>query len=141
MGIKAEFSRIADNTAHATGHPVAFVLAILSVVVWAALGPFYNYSETWQIVINTGTTIITFLMIFLLQSSQNRDGAALQAKLDELIRVGQAHNAFMGIEGLSAEEIAELRLQRHAESSAAIPQAKTGSDSTKTPPDLTAAPA
>ena len=132
MGLKASFSHIADHTAHAAGHPLAFVLAGLSVVIWAALGPVYNYSETWQIVINTGTTIITFLMIFLLQSSQNRDGAALQAKLDELIRVSQAQDAFMGIEGLSAEEIAELRNKEHMKGEPVLPAAKPLAEAAKT---------
>jgi low affinity Fe/Cu permease len=83
------------------------VAAVALVVIWAASGPFFGYSESWQLVINTGTTIITFLMVFVLQNSQNRDGKALQAKLDELILSSQAHNKFVGIEKLSEDELRE----------------------------------
>lgn len=79
------------------------------VIVWAVTGPIFHYSDTWQLVINTGTTIITFLMVFLIQNSQNRDGAAIQVKLDELIRVSTAHNSFVGIEHLTDDELAEIR--------------------------------
>jgi low affinity Fe/Cu permease len=79
------------------------------VVAWAASGPFFHFSDTWQLVINTGTTIITFLMVFLIQNTQNRDGAAIQAKLDELIRVSEGHNHFIGIEHLTETEVEEIR--------------------------------
>jgi low affinity Fe/Cu permease len=103
------FNRIAEAVAHATGRPWAFALCLASVLIWAATGPAFHYSETWQLVINTGTTIITFLMVFLIQNTQNRDGAAIQAKLDELIRSGQGKNDFIGIEHLTEEEVEHFR--------------------------------
>ena len=92
------FAKFANATAKATGSPVAFLLCVAAVVLWAATGPIFKFSETWQLVINTGTTIVTFLMVFLIQNTQNRDGAALQTKLDELIRASDAEDEFMGIE-------------------------------------------
>jgi low affinity Fe/Cu permease len=86
-----------------------FMLALLAVLVWAITGPFFHYSDTWQLVINTGTTIVTFLMVFLIQNSQNRDSAAIQVKLDELIRVSAGKNVFVGIERLTDSEIERLR--------------------------------
>lgn len=103
------FNRMAGAVAHATGRPSAFGLCLGSVLIWAATGPVFHYSETWQLIINTGTTIITFLMVFLIQNTQNRDGAAIQAKLDELIRSGQAKNDFIGIEHLTEREVEEFR--------------------------------
>lgn len=94
---------IADATAHAAGRPFTSALCLLSVVVWAVSGPFFGFSEVWQIVINTATTIVTFLMVFLLQATQNRDGAAIQAKLDELIRASDAENRYIGIDHLTEE--------------------------------------
>jgi low affinity Fe/Cu permease len=102
------FSKFATTIADLSGKPVAFVLAVALVVVWAVSGPFFAYSETWQLVINTGTTIITFLMVFVLQNSQNRDGKALQTKLDELILTSQAQNKFVGIEKLNEEQLREM---------------------------------
>ena len=103
------FTRIANWVAHITGLPLTFAGCCVIVVVWAVSGPFFGFSDTWQLVINTGTTIITFLMVFLIQNTQNRDGAALQAKLDELIRSSAAQNAFIGIENLTQEEVDEIR--------------------------------
>ena len=86
------FTRIATTVAHAAGKPAAFVICCAVIVVWAVSGPVFGFSDTWQLIINTSTTIITFLMVFLIQNTQNRDGAAIQTKLDELIRVGGAEN-------------------------------------------------
>ncbi len=102
------FSRFASATAELSGRPATFALALTLVVIWAITGPLFNFSETWQLVINTSTTIVTFLMVFVLQNSQNRDGKALQAKIDELILTSEAHNRFIGIEKLDEEEIREV---------------------------------
>lgn len=103
------FGQIANVTAHYLGHPAAFVVAALSIVAWALSGPMFGFSETWQLVVNTGTTIATFLMVFILQNTQNRDTMALHAKLDELIRAGEASNRYIGIDHLSIEELEHLR--------------------------------
>jgi low affinity Fe/Cu permease len=104
------FMKLASATAHAAGRPATFALCCLTVVVWAVAGPMFHYSDTWQLVINTGTTIVTFLMVFLIQNTQNRDGAAVQAKLDELIRATQdARNTYMGIESLTESELEKMR--------------------------------
>jgi low affinity Fe/Cu permease len=103
------FGDFANVVARAAGRASAFVLAVAVIIVWAATGPVFQFSDTWQLIINTGTTIVTFLMVFLIQNSQNRDSAAIQVKLDELIRVGEVQNRFVGIEHLTEEEIEELR--------------------------------
>lgn len=103
------FAQAASSIAHATGKPITFAACCLVVIVWAASGPLFGFSDTWQLIINTGTTIITFLMVFLIQNTQNRDGAAIQAKLDELILVSSAQNRYIGIEDLTDEELADLR--------------------------------
>src|SRR6267142_3021212 len=104
------FGRLAKATSHATGRPSAFLCAGLVVTLWAATGPLFAFSDTWQLVINTSTTIVTFLMVFLIQSTQNRDTEALQVKLDELIRATEgAHNAVLDIEELSEEELDALK--------------------------------
>jgi len=104
------FGRAATAVAHATGQPVTFALCCAVVLLWAVSGPLFQYSDTWQLVINTGTTVVTFLMVFLIQNTQNRDGAAIQAKLDELIRALEpAHNKFVGIEKLTEAEVEALR--------------------------------
>jgi low affinity Fe/Cu permease len=104
------FERLAAKVASATGRPMAFALALSIIIVWAISGPVFHWSDTWQLVINTGTTIVTFLMVFLIQNAQNRDGSAIQAKLDELIRaVGHARNEFIGIEHLTEKELNAVR--------------------------------
>ncbi|CAN5255465.1 low affinity iron permease family protein [soil metagenome] len=104
------FTRFAKWTSKVTGKPITFLLAIGVVVVWALTGPIFNYNETWQLVINTGTTIITFLMIFLIQNTQNRDTEALQLKLDEIIRsMDQTRNQVLDLEELDEEELDEIR--------------------------------
>ena len=104
------FTAFASRISFLVGHPTAFALALLTIIVWAVTGPIFDYSDTWQLVINTGTTIITFLIVFLIQNSQNRDAAAMQAKLDELLRaVGKARGAFIGIEHLTDKQIEEIR--------------------------------
>jgi low affinity Fe/Cu permease len=108
-GIHRAFGKTANAIAWEAGRPSAFILALAVVAIWAATGPLFHYSDTWQLVINTGTTIVTFLMVFLIQNSQNRDGAAIQVKLDELIRVSAAKNFFVGIEHLTDDEIDRLR--------------------------------
>jgi low affinity Fe/Cu permease len=104
------FQCFARATARAAGSSWAFGLALAIIVVWAFLGPLFHFSDTWQLVINTGTTIITFLMVFLIQSTQNRDSEAMHLKLDELLRAqGGAHNAVLDIEEMSEEELAALK--------------------------------
>ncbi|MBV9064261.1 MAG: low affinity iron permease family protein [Methylobacteriaceae bacterium] len=109
MKISSFFGHVADRVSRAAGHPITFVFCCLLILVWGASGPMFRFSDTWQLVINTGTTIVTFLMVFLIQNSQNREGAALQAKLDELIRSSAAQNAFIGIEHLTQEEVDAFR--------------------------------
>ena len=108
------FSRFASDTARIIGNPIIFLCALVIVIVWAACGPIFRYSDTWQLVINTGTTVITFLVVFLIQNTQNRDAKALHLKLDELIRSHTpAHNDMIDIENLSDAELDELE-QRYA---------------------------
>jgi low affinity Fe/Cu permease len=107
--VKHVFADIATNTARQAGRPITFLFAVFIVIAWAVTGPIFHYSDTWQLIINTGTTIVTFLMVFIIQNTQNRDGAAVQAKLDELIRVSAAQNALIGIEQLTEDEISEIR--------------------------------
>jgi len=104
------FHRIAQRTSHVVGSPGAFLLALLIVVVWATTGPAFGYSDTWQLVINTGTTVVTFLMVFLIQNTQNRDARVMQLKLDELIRaVHNARNELVDMEALSDAELERLQ--------------------------------
>ena len=103
------FRRFAAATSRAAGKPATFILAVLVVVVWAASGPMFGFGDTWQLVINTGTTIVTFLMVFLIQNTQNRDSAAVQIKLDELIRSSRAHNALLALEELDDQTLDRIR--------------------------------
>jgi low affinity Fe/Cu permease len=115
--MRSTFTRIAAWIATAAGQPLTFIAAVTIIVVWALTGPLFHFSDTWQLVVNTGTTIITFLMVFLIQNSQNRDAAAMQAKLDELLRaVDKAREKFIGIEHLTDQQIELVRtaLERYA---------------------------
>jgi len=107
--LSLRFSRFAGRTAQLVGHPAMFILAVVVLVVWAVSGLFFHFSDTWQLIINTGTTIVTFLVVFLIQNTQNRDAKALHLKLDELIRSHvPAHNDMIDIEKLSDEELDEI---------------------------------
>jgi len=108
MSIDKAFAHFATLTSKAAGSPWTFCGCGLVVVAWAASGPLFGFSETWQLVINTGTTIVTFLMVFLIQNTQNRDNAAIQAKLDDLILTSDAENAFVGIEDMTEKELKAL---------------------------------
>ncbi|HEX6660711.1 MAG TPA: low affinity iron permease family protein [Sphingomicrobium sp.] len=104
------FSNLASSCSYWMGQPSAFLISTLACIVWAVSGPLFNYSDTWQLVINTATTVLTFLAVFLIQNTQNRDGAAVQAKLDEiLIAVGRARTELVGIENLTDEELTALK--------------------------------
>lgn len=106
------FTRIAARIASAAGQPLAFVVAFMGIIAWGLSGPIFGFSDTWQLVVNTTTTIITFLMVFLIQNAQNRDAAAMQAKLDELIRaIKTARNDYIGIEHLTERELERIRTQ------------------------------
>lgn len=104
------FTRFAQQTSRLTGRPLTFALAAAVIVIWGVSGPIFQYSDTWQLVINTDTTIVTFLMVFLIQNTQNRDSAAIQVKLDELIRVNdRAHNALLNLEELEEKDLERIR--------------------------------
>ena len=120
------FTAFAKKTAHYTGRPAAFGLAAGSILAWLATGPVFGFSETWQLVVNTGTTIVTFLMVFLIQNTQNRDTAAIQIKLDELIRVTKGHNALMDLEELDEDELEEFRRKYQKMAAAARRRIDTG---------------
>jgi len=104
------FSRFAKWTARQTGHPSIFGLAVLAIIAWIATGPLFGFSDTWQLVVNTGTTIVTFLMVFLIQNTQNRDSEAMQLKLDEIIRSMEgAHNVLLDLEELEENQLDRIR--------------------------------
>src|SRR5687768_17494602 len=124
------FTIIATRVALAAGQPLTFIVAFLIILIWGGIGPFFGFSDTWQLAVNTGTTIITFLMVFLIQNSQNRDAAAMQAKLDELIRaLDNARGQFIGIEHLPDTEIEEIRANLEEEVGCENGKAATAEDS------------
>lgn len=129
MSAQKKFDDFSQKVAYASGHPMTFFLAAAVVAVWAISGPFFGFSETWQLIINTGTTIITFLMVFLIQSTQNRDTVAMQLKLDELIRATEgAHKILLDIEELGENDLTHIReeYERLARSArAAVKQGNT----------------
>src|SRR4051812_28955689 len=109
---KTSFGRFAKWTSHVSGTPASFGLAFGIIVIWAITGPMFHFSDTWQLVINTGTTIVTFLMVFLIQNTQNRDSQAIQVKLDEIIRCTRgAHNVLLDLEELEEEELCDIQLE------------------------------
>ena len=131
---KNVFSRFSKWTARAAGHPVAFVAACLIIVAWLVTGPLFHFSDTWQLVINTATTIVTFLMVFLIQNTQNRDSEAMHLKLDELIRATErAHNALLDLEELSQEELDEILSRYEQLAEHARQQLRTGHRDTGSP--------
>jgi len=128
------FSGFARSAARLSGRPRTFVLAAAVIVVWLVTGPIFHYSDTWQLVINTGTTIVTFLMVFLIQNTQNRDTEAMQLKLDELIRATQgAHNALLDLEELEEEELDEFRKRYLTLASSARRKMSAGDSDTDCP--------
>ena len=130
----AWYSQFAKNTAHFCGRPRVFAMAVGVILVWIIPGPFFRFSDTWQLVINTGTTIITFLMVFLIQNTQNRDTQAIQLKLDELIRATTgAHNALLDLEELEEENLEAFRTKYQALASAARMRLSSGLGDTDSP--------
>ncbi len=128
------FTRFSKGIAKLSGRPITFVIAVILLLAWAITGPMFGYSDTWQLVINTGTTIVTFLMVFLIQSTQNRDTEALQLKLDEIIRTQQgAHNMFVGIEELDEDELIKIREEYVKLAQRARNAARRGLDDTDVP--------
>ena len=128
------YSTFAKRAARFSGRPRVFLAAVLTIVVWAVVGPAFHFSDTWQLVINTGTTIVTFLMVFLIQNTQNRDTEAIQVKLDELIRATRgAHNALLDLEELEGDRLEEFRRKYEALAKAAREEIKRGEADTGTP--------
>ena len=113
MAISETFTEAADYTARASGRPIVFAMVAASTVVWLLAGPVFAFSDTWQLIANTSTNIITFLMVFVIQNSQNRDTAAIQAKLDELIRATEGHQSLLGVEERTQEEIERIKTERN----------------------------
>ncbi|HEX6944441.1 MAG TPA: low affinity iron permease family protein [Gemmatimonadaceae bacterium] len=128
------FGRFAKATSRAAGRPATFLLAMGVVLLWAATGPLFGYSDTWQLVINTGTTVVTFLMVFLIQATQNRDAEALQVKLDELIRATEgAHNALLDLEDIDEDQMDRIRARYAKLAESAREGQKTGQPDTDSP--------
>jgi len=128
------FHRLAKWTAYAAGHPVGFGVAVLTVAAWLATGPLFHFSDSWQLVINTGTTIVTFLMVFLIQNTQNRDQHALHVKLDELIRAtAGAHNALLDLEELTEHDLEQIRTRYQELARLARQQIRQGRKDTGSP--------
>ena len=128
------YSKFAKKAAHFCGRPRVFSIAVAIIAVWVVTGPIFGFSDTWQLVINTGTTIITFLMVFLIQNTQNRDTQAIQVKLDELIRATKgAHNALLDLEELEEETLDAFRLKYQALAAAARTELSHGAKDTGTP--------
>ena len=134
MRTTAWYSQFAKSAAHFCGRPIVFALSVLVIVDWIITGPIFHFSDTWQLVINTGTTIVTFLMVFLIQNTQNRDTEAIQVKLDELIRATQgAHNALLDLEELQEDALESFRKRYQALASAARAELGQGVQDTGTP--------
>jgi len=130
----AWYSRFAKSSAHFCGRPRVFILAVGVIAVWIITGPIFGFSDTWQLVINTGTTIVTFLMVFLIQNTQNRDTQAIQVKLDELIRATNgAHNALLDLEELEGETLDAFRAKYQALAAAARAELGRGIQDTGSP--------
>ena len=128
------YSRFAKQTAHFCGRPPIFAVAVGIILLWVVTGPIFHYSDTWQLVINTGTTIVTFLMVFLIQNTQNRDTEAIQIKLDELIRATQgAHNALLDLEELEQDELEAFRIKYQTLARVAHEKLQQGAQDTDTP--------
>ena len=131
---RTRFTRLTKWTAHAAGRPVTFFLAAAVIAVWAITGPLFGFSDTWQLVINTGTTVVTFLMVFLIQATQNRDAEAIQVKLDELIRATEgAHTALLDLEELEADELDRIHQNYQALAKRSREELRQGKPDTHVP--------
>ena len=134
MKHRGGFHKFARHTAKLTGKPISFSIAALIILVWGITGPIFHFSDTWQLVINTSTTIVTFLMVFLIQNTQNRDSEAVQLKLDELIRATEtAHTVILDVEELSEEELEHLKSCYHKLAQAALKEMRAGKSDLGTP--------
>jgi low affinity Fe/Cu permease len=134
MSQSSVYSAVAKSVARVAGRPITFTIALLTITVWLASGPIFGFSDTWQLVINTATTIVTFLMVFLIQNTQNRDTEAIHLKLDELIRVTQgAHNVMLDIEQMEEKTLDGLRVRYEALAMAARDASKRGVSDTDAP--------
>ncbi len=134
MASRIGYSKFANQIARLSGRPKTFVLAAAVIAVWLITGPLFDFSDTWQLVINTGTTIVTFLMVFLIQNTQNRDSEALQIKIDELIRATKgAHNALLDLEELEQDSLDEFRRRYQSLASAARAELESGRQDTDSP--------